>query len=94
MKKILNYKNLIILVIIGLIGNNVLLQIKMEDVIRAANEAEYQARRAYNEAENAGIYASDAADYAEEAADNAERAYYSAEDAASKSFGSQCWSCP
>lgn len=94
MKKYLNFKSVLTLLVIGLIGSNISLQIKVEEAISAANNAAHQARRAYDEAENAAIYASDASDYAEEAADNAEKAYYSAEDAVSKSFGTQCWSCP
>jgi hypothetical protein len=101
MKKYLNYKGLLIILIVGLIANNILLQIKMEKAIDAANSARYEARRAYEEAENASNYASDASDYArrafssaEEASNNAENAYYSAERAANNSFGSQCYSCP
>lgn len=94
MEKYLNFKTLVILLIIGLIGSNISLQMKVEEAIIAANDAEYQARRAYSEAETATSYASDASDYAQEASDNAEKAYYSAEEAVSKSFGSQCWSCP
>jgi hypothetical protein len=94
MKKYLNYKNLSIILILGLIGNNISLQIKMEEAISAADDASYYARKAYNEAEDAASDASDAADYAREASENAENAYYSAEEAVNKSFGSQCWSCP
>jgi hypothetical protein len=39
MKKYFNYKNLIIVLIVGLIANNVLLQIKVEEAIDAANIA-------------------------------------------------------
>ena len=94
MKKHLNYKNLILFLIVVLIGNNIVLHFKIDEATSAANNAEYQARQAYNEAEDAAMYASDASDYAEEAANNAQKAYYSAEDAVSKSFGAQCWSCP
>lgn len=101
MQKYLTYKNLVVLLIIGLIGNNIALQIKLEEAIDAAQNAEYQARKAYNQAEDAysmaedaANYASDAADYARSASDNAENAYYSAQDAANNSFGRQCWSCP
>jgi hypothetical protein len=101
MKKYFNYKSLIIVLIVGLIANNILLQIKVEEAIDAANSARYEARRAYDEAENAASNASDAAVYArrassnaEEASNNAENAYYSAERAANNSFGNQCYSCP
>lgn len=94
MKKYFTSKNLIILLIIGLIGNNISLQIKMEEAIDAANSAVYAARNAENEAENAYSMAEDAADYARSASDNAENAYYSAQDAANNSFGRQCWTCP
>ncbi|WP_147676288.1 hypothetical protein [Algibacter pacificus] len=92
--KYLNFKSLIIFLIVGLIGSNIFLQMKVEEAIRAANDAAYQARKAYREAETAASYARDAADYAEEASENAENAYYSAQEAASNSFGNQCWSCP
>jgi hypothetical protein len=101
MKKYFNYKNLIIVLIVGLIANNVLLLIKVEEAIDAANDAEYEARNAFDEAENAASNASDAAYYAEEASsnakeasNNAENAYYSAQRAANNSFGNQCYTCP
>lgn len=94
MKQYLNYKNLVVLLILGLIGSNIFLQIKIEEAIDAAKNAEYQARQAYDEAENASIYASEASDYAEEAANNAQDAYYSAEKANRNSFGNQCYTCP
>jgi len=94
MKKYLNFKTLVILLIIGLIGSNISLQIKVEEAIKAANDAEFQATKAFRVSETATRYASDAADYAEEASNNALDAYYSAQEAASYSFGRQCWSCP
>jgi len=80
MKKYLNYKNLIIVLIVGLIANNVLLQIKVEKAIDAANDAAY--------------YAEEASSNAKEASNNAENAYYSAQKAANNSFGNQCYTCP
>lgn len=94
MKKYLNYKTLTILLIIGLIGNNIHLQMKVDTAISAANNAEYQARRAYSEAQDASLNAADASDYAQEAAENADNAYDAAEKASRNSFGNQCWSCP
>jgi hypothetical protein len=94
MKKYFNYKTLTILLIIGLIGNNIYLQIKVDKAISAAENAEYQARRAYSEAQDASMYASEASEYAQEAAENAENANNSAQAASRNSFGNQCWSCP
>jgi uncharacterized membrane protein YcjF (UPF0283 family) len=94
MRKLLNYKSLGILLIICLIVSNVYLQIKVDKAISAAENAEYQARRAFSEAQDASMYASDASDYAQEAASNAENAYDAAEKASRNSFGNQCWSCP
>jgi cell division protein FtsI/penicillin-binding protein 2 len=94
MKKYLNYKSLIVLLILGLIANNILLQIKMEEAIDAANAARYEARNAYDEAENAASNARDAADYAKNAADYAEEASDYARRANNNSFGNQCYSCP
>jgi hypothetical protein len=53
MKKYFNYKSLIIVLIVGLIANNILLQIKVEEAIDAASDAEYEARRAFDEAKKA-----------------------------------------
>ena len=94
MKKYLTYKSLIVALIIGLFAHNFYLQIKIEEAIKASNSAEYEARRAYDESENAASIAEEALDYAKKASEYAEYAYESAEKAASNSFGNQCFSCP
>ena len=101
MKRIFKRENLLILLIIALIGHNIFLQIRIEASIDISKDAEYEARRAADNADDAASYAStaasyasDAADYASDAANNAANAWYSAQDAANNAFGNECWSCP
>ena len=94
MKYIINRENLLIILVIGLIGHNIFLQIRVEKAIDAAQDAEYAAYRAESRASDAASYASDAADNASDAAAYASEAASNADDAYRNSFGRQCWSCP
>ncbi|SHG89604.1 alanine-zipper protein [Flagellimonas flava] len=86
MNKISN-KTLIVVVFIMVLAYNIQLQIKLNRIMKSVSNAEYEARMAKNNAEDAASYASDAADYAREASEYAQ-------EAANKAFGNECWSCP
>ena len=66
MRKLLTKENLLILLLIGLFGHNIFLQTRIEKAIKAAKDAEYEARNGTERADEAASYASDAADYANE----------------------------
>lgn len=101
MRKLLKIQNISLILLLGLFGHNLYLQIQVEKAVKASINSENEAKKATNKASAVLAYAREAAEnsriaaeYANEAAENSREAWNYAEDAAYNSFGSQCWSCP
>ena len=99
--KLFSKQNIIILLILGLIGHNFYLQVKITETTDYASDAADYAQDAAENAKDAADYASDAAEnansakyYASDAADYASNAADYAEDARDYSFGYTCSYCP